>query len=249
MMNVTDMPRYLCQHTAAFAIDGNIDKAPWSDIAPVWLLPADGTPVDPFWEDPRVAMVLAAGDPSDAPDMRWMPYQPTAFRACWTDTCLVLAFRCIDRDIWSTFTQRDEFLCAEEVVEAFLSPDGDLTRYCEFQISPRNVIFDALIHNPDLHRATMTIDTSWNCEGLETAVCICGTLERRTDVDLWWSAEIAIPFASLRRGRKPLSGDVWRCNFYRIDAGPPQEFTAWSPTNETPPNFHVPARFGQIVFE
>jgi hypothetical protein len=47
----------------------------------------------------------------------------------------------------------------------------------------------------------------------------------------------------------PHAGDTWRGNLYRIDAGPPPEFTAWSPTMRTPPDFHVPARFGRIVFE
>jgi hypothetical protein len=242
-------PTYRCRFMAPFPIDGDVRKPPWSDIAPVWLLPADGSAVEPFWEDSRIAAIFAVNEPGDDPDTRGLPYQPTAFRACWTGTHLVLAFQCVDRDIWSTFSRRDEMLCEQEVVEAFLSPDGDLARYCEFQFSPRNVVFDALIHNPDLHRATMTLDTSWNCEGLETAMRVVGTLERRTDVDLWWSAEIAIPFNGLPRARKPEPGDEWRGNFYRIDAGPPEQFTAWSPTLESPANFHVPARFGRIVFE
>ena len=38
----------------------------------------------------------------------------------------------------------------------------------------------------------------------------------------------------------------WHANFYRIDRGPADEYSAWQPTLADPPDFHVPARFGQL---
>jgi hypothetical protein len=103
----------------------------------------------------------------------------------------------------------------------------------------------------------MLVDTSWDCPGLVTAVHVEGDLhtsrpetrDPKPDAHSWWSAVIAIPFAAFPEVNAPNTGDMWRANFYRIDRVDPPEFTAWSPTLETPPNFHVPERFGFLVFE
>ncbi len=184
------------------------------------------------------------------------PWQLTVFSAAWTESHLYLLFHCVDRDIWGTYTERDAPLFEEEVVEAFLCPTGDLRRYYEFEVSPHNVIFDAKVFSPDLHRRTMQVDTTWNCPGLQSAVHIEGTLRSSPpdsrpptpDPRSWWSVEIAIPFAAFPEVNPPKPGDVWRANFYRIDRADPPEFTAWSPTLENPPNFHVPERFGFLEF-
>jgi hypothetical protein len=237
------LPTLVCRRIAAPpALDGDLSKPPWPDIPPAPLVDATG---------------------------RGAPAQPTALRAAWTDTHLYLAFACEDRDIWGTYTQRDDALYEEEVVEAFLCPTGDLHRYVELEVSPRNVVFDARVHSPDLHRRTMAVDTAWDCPGLVTAVRVDGTLRttgdgrRMTDVGRRspddpatqrpndrsrWSVEIAVPFAAFAEAGVPQPGAAWRANFYRIDRAEPPEFTAWSPTLEIPANFHVPARFGWLRF-
>jgi hypothetical protein len=63
-----------------------------------------------------------------------------------------------------------------------------------------------------------------------------------------WSAEWAIPFASLGVVG-PRTGARWRANFYRIDQASGGEYSAWSPTFADPPDFHLPDRFGVLAFE
>ena len=46
----------------------------------------------------------------------------------------------------------------------------------------------------------------------------------------------------------PAPNEQWRMNLYRIERGEAEEFTAWSPTLKSPPDFHVPSRFGTLVF-
>jgi hypothetical protein len=41
----------------------------------------------------------------------------------------------------------------------------------------------------------------------------------------------------------------WRANFYRIDRGERDEYSAWSPTHGDPPDFHVAERFGVLRIE
>ncbi|MCC6442467.1 MAG: carbohydrate-binding family 9-like protein [Armatimonadetes bacterium] len=222
---MSDLPTYICKRAAGpIVVDGNLDEAAWESAEPM----------SPF--------IISDGSGPSA--------RPTEARACWTDTHLYLAFRAFDRDIWGTMTGHDDPIYNEEVVEAFLDPDGDLTRYFELEISPRNVTFDALIHNPTGQRANLEVDLGWELEGWETAVFVDGTLNDRTDTDRLWTVEMAIPFASLapecRAAPKP--GDAWRANFYRIDLTPTPEFSGWSPTLVTPANYHVPTRFGKLVF-
>ena len=79
-------------------------------------------------------------------------------------------------------------------------------------------------------------------------VRVAGTLGQRDDHDLGWIAELAIPFADLGLNGPPAPNEQWRMNLYRIERGEVEEFTAWSPTLKSPADFHVPSRFGTLVF-
>jgi len=172
----------------------------------------------------------------------------TVARMCWDDSHLYVCWDSVDTDVWGTMTRRDDLIFREEVVEVFLDPDCDLRYYYEFNLSPRNVIFDAFISNPDGMNPDQETMFGWNCEGVRSAVVVDGTLDDRTDTDGGWTAELAIPFAGLNRPT-PRPGERWRGNLYRIDLTPePAEFQAWSPTLCSPPRFHVPRRFGTIFF-
>lgn len=165
--------------------------------------------------------------------------QQTQVRLCWSEAALHVRFDCEDRDAWGTFQRRDEPIYDEEAVEVFLAPgEEDPVRYCEFEVSPRGVLFDARIHNPTSQRTNMTADPSWDCSGLQWAA---GAGVERQD---WW-AELSIPWSSLLLPEEPRP-QIWRANFYRIERphdGEP-EFSCWSPTLTRPADFHKPARFG-----
>lgn len=213
---------YTCPKVSpAPAIDGVLDDEAWARCPVVTLVDAQtGGPVT----------------------------RKTTARMCWDDEYLYVGFECEDTDIWGTLTNRDDLIFQEEVVEVFIAPGGDLVRYLEFNVSPRNVVFDAFIVNPDGMNPNEETSFGWNCEGIRTAVAVDGTLDDRTDTDRGWTAEIAIPFAGLDRP-SPRPGERWRLNLYRIDlTPPPAEFQAWSPTLCTPARFHVPDRFGTVFF-
>ncbi len=135
--------------------------------------------------------------------------------------------------IVATHRQRDAPLWEEDVCEVFLAPEEASPRlYFEVEISPLGTLFDARVESPERARSSMRVDASWDCPGLSA----------RVDVRPGrWSASLTIPLAPLCGRRIP---PIWRANFYRIDRGAPDEFTAWSPTFADPPDFHVPERFG-----
>ncbi len=131
------------------------------------------------------------------------------------------------------------------MVEVFLAPEEELTRYFELEINPRGTIFDARVDSPDGVRASMRVDRSWNCDGLLVAVRKVTESDGTASVDTL----LRIPFASLGRP-VPGDGEHWRVNFFRIDRHPQlgDEFSAWQPTMKSPPDFHVPAAFGTLRF-
>jgi gamma-carbonic anhydrase len=218
----TRPPVYRCRRAASpIVVDGSLDETAWSRAIPTHLV------------------LSGSGDP---------PRFSTEARLCWDERCLYVALSCKDTDIWGTFTQRDEPLYNEEVVELFLCPTGDLRHYFEFEVSPRNTLFDARVFNPEGDRRSMLVETEWDAPGIQTAVRVAGTLHDRTDVDLGWIAEIALPFVDLGLSGPPAAGDRWRFNLYRIERGEAEEYSAWSPTFKVPADFHVPDRFGILEF-
>lgn len=168
--------------------------------------------------------------------------QTTVVRVCQADAALYVRFDCDDRDIWGTYTRRDEPIYDEEVVEVFLvAGSEEPVHYFEFEVSPNGVLFDAVIDNPTSTRADLRWDESWNCPGIRW------TAGRDDAASKWWGA-LAIPWAGVTAdGRVP---SVCRANFYRIERprGGEAEYSAWSPTMTDPADFHKPAYFGILEF-
>lgn len=225
------LPRYSCPLVkAAPNVDGNLTDEAW-----------------------RTAAVVLLRNVSDGT----LPEQLTIAMMCHDEKNLYIGFRCEDPDIWSDFRNRDQHLWNGEVVEAFIDTDEDPTTYFEFEVSPRNVVWDGLITNVSGGRSGMKIDQAWNCERIKSGVSVVGTLDDRTDRDRRWSVEIAIPFRSISAGgAPPKAGEawrinppaVWRINLFRIERGAELEQSAWSPTFLSPPEFHVPSMFGLLSF-
>ena len=202
----------------------------------VFLVPlADFSFEDP-WSVPSVCswMKLRRAIDGDPPRLA------TSVTAYFDDEQLTFVFRAIDDEVVATQLGHDAPLYQEDVVEIFLAPER-LTRYFELEVNPLGTTFDAVIDSPELDRATMKADIAWTCANLFTAI-------RRTNEVV--ETVIRIPFASLERSR-PAGGEVWRANLFRIDrsATHGDEFSAWQPTMKDPPDFHVPAAFGEIRFQ
>ncbi|WP_171641572.1 MULTISPECIES: carbohydrate-binding family 9-like protein [Paenibacillus] len=198
------------------------------------------------WEDMEV----------EAPYLREVvtgekPRLKTRFRACWTADALHIRFECEDDHVVATMERRDDPIYLEDVVEVFIDKSGTGAVYYEFEVSPRNVVFDALIH---YNGGDKEIDVAWDAKGMHTQV-LDGS-------DGWRTYDLRIPFADLdwERGQEqelmqengenwtPQHGAEWRWNLYRIDDDLEgnRHYWAWSPTGKV--DFHMPHRFGTLVF-
>jgi len=169
------------------------------------------------------------------------PEANTQVSACWSPSWLYISF-------WSRYTELNLFrdgplatkkwgLWMRDVVEVFINPFPEqVHRYFEFEVAPNNQWIDLAI---DLDRTPIQ-DAEWS-SGFRHST-------RIDEESHLWVCEMAIPVSALGV-EKVREGMRWRINFYRCD-GPGgddvRRFLAWSPTYEQ--NFHVPARFGEIVF-
>lgn len=165
----------------------------------------------------------------------------TRVELAYDEAGLEVVFTCEDEDAWSSFERRDDPLWQEEVVEVFLAVGtADPALYYEVEVSPRGVIFDARVFNPHSRREDMVVETAWDWAGIEAEV---EKLPQRQD----WRARLFLPWQGLGLSKPP---PFLRANFYRVER-PRQgtaEFSCWSPTFTSPPDFHKPARFGTLVF-
>lgn len=181
------------------------------------------------------------------------PRLKTCFRACWTADALHIRFECEDDHVVATMERRDDPIYLEDVVEVFVDKSGTGAVYYEFEVSPRNVVFDALIH---YNGGDKEVDVAWDAKGIHTQV---------SDGAVGWRTyDLRIPFADLdwERGQEhlqelrqehgenqiPHHGAEWRWNLYRIDDDIEgnRHYWAWSPTGKV--DFHMPHRFGTLVF-
>jgi hypothetical protein len=165
------------------------------------------------------------------------PRLPTSLRVGHRDGSLLVRFDGRDAGRVATKTRRDDALWEEDVFEVFLTSSDPPHTYWEFETNPLGTLFDAAILSPRLVRPTICVDVAWDCPGFRARV---------TRRDESWSARLTIPLA-------PLCGEpiprTWRANFFRVDRGEVDEYSAWSPLDREPPDFHDARRFGRLLLE
>jgi len=198
--------------------------------------------IDGKLDDAAWAGAPAVGDFVNNSDGSKSQYKTEA-RVLYDDNFLYFSFRCADDNIWSTMKRRDEHLWDEEVVEVFLQADPRQPSYIELEVNPLGTMLDIYLlgARKPLHYE------SWNSEKLRWAVQVDGTIDGKGGDD-WWTCEMALPMEDIVTAphRPPQPGDRWRMNLYRGEQLPKPAGLAWSPTLQD--DFHIPKRFGEIVF-
>ncbi len=180
---------YYCYYTTEpITIDGKISEPAWG-AAPVldFAIPAGGG----------------------------VPVSPTEGRLLWDEAYLYVSFKAIDKDIWSTLTERDSATFRNDVLEIFVKPPAVKEKYYNFEINALGTVFDAR-NAPGI---PWEVRKQWDCKGLEHKITIKGTLNQRDDKDSYWQMEVAIPFSSLpvyKQGT-PRPGEQWRFHLARYD--------------------------------
>lgn len=122
-----------------------------------------------------------------------------------------------------------------DVCEIFIAPGRETSnRYFEFEVAPTGEWLDLAIKMEGTERVT-----EW---GFRSEMKAMGRISED-------SVEMAIAVPWTAFGVRPEIGDVWCGNLFRtVGFGKDRGYLAWSPTFTERPDFHVPERFGKLVF-
>lgn len=195
-----------------------------TDMPPV----IDGVLDDSCWEDASV------GDEDWMTTKGTVAKQQTRVFACYDDDTLYIAFRLYTKKpkgLKADETRDDFYVWRDESAEVFIDPHHSHNSYCELEVNPNNVEYDAWQY-----------DKNWEClweheVGFEKDAWIC---------------EMAIDLASFEirsgsgepTGRMPLpSPDVWGINFARNDSVT-KESSSWPAVGAS---FHNAPAYGHLL--
>jgi hypothetical protein len=160
----------------------------------------------------------------------------------WDKEKLYLAMKADDDFLQSKYTKHDDELWHEDAFEMMIDPGEPKKDYFEIQVSPAGIVFDSYL--PSYRKN----QNEWE-SGLVAKVKLDGKLNDPADADKGWTAEMALPFASLKAGGSvpPANGEKWHANFFRVDATKDKPlYGAWCAPMRG--DFHALDRFGTLVF-
>ena len=198
-------------------------------------------------------------------DLKPRPYLQTQVKMLWDDSCLYIAAKLQEPNVWAYVKHHDEIVFHDNDFEVFVNPQNSTHQYFEFEVNAINTVFDLFLNKP--YRDWGDAMISWNAQGLRTAVKVQGTLNDPSDTDKGWTVEIALPYKALYIGnylRIPTEGTLWRINFSRVEwdtkaidgkyvketdvgAHPkPEHNWVWSPQGVV--DMHFPERWGYLQF-
>jgi len=223
---------YLCRYASpAPRLTGKMDDPAWSKATTVTL--------DYTWRPP------------DEKIRRSDPESRTECKLLYDDKYLYVAFKAYDLDIWSTYRERDEATCREDVLEIFFKPDPDRDPYYNFEVNVLGATLDAC-NMKRWAAGNYKRWMDWNCEGLKTAITVQGTNNNWRDKDEYWILEAAIPFAELPTlPRSPKKGDTWLFNLARYDYSvylrQGREMDSFAPLGRF--DFHWYEDYVKLIFE
>ncbi len=246
---------YTCYRASGpILVDGKLDEPSWQ-AAPRSAPFVDIVTGEAAWFDTRVAML-------------------------WDDDYLYFGFRAEETDVWATLTERDSKIYEENDLEIFIAGQD---AYYEFEINALNTIYevfwiwkDIFLPSPEFDPATqrtMVLNgvgghvhprgerwgfLDWDFPGLQHAVHVDGTLNKRDDVDRRWTVEVALPWKGLAlladgRSLPPKDGDVWRIDCSRFEKiGRNGEVldpcVGWTWNQHGHYDSHIPEVFPKITF-
>lgn len=181
------------------------------------------------------------------PDLTAFPR--TRVDACYTDTSIALTFTAFEETSFYTNSslETNGDIWMYNVMEAFIyKGTDDPQTYFEYEVSPGNVTYQAVIFNPTEDRSG-AFDHFFVSDPLADGFSASTTLDREAHT---WVSESKIPLALFNVKDGQAKGTEWRMNFFRTitseETFPDQQLGAWSPPDEA--SFHITKFLGHVEF-
>jgi hypothetical protein len=195
------------------------------------------------------------------------PKFDTKVKMLWDENYLYVFTKMAEPHIWGNLKQRDTIIYFNNDFEIFIAPSGTTRNYAEIEINALGTVWDLLLDKP--YRDGGKAISYWNIDGLISAVHIDGSLNDHSDIDSYWTVEMAIPMKALIELKNkprvlPVEGEQWRLNFSRVewdydivdgayqrkkdnDSKYLREYN-WVWSNQKTINMHQPERWGYLQF-
>jgi hypothetical protein len=222
------------QQTMFLQIDGRLEMKEYKCRKVNTSLIIDGNLDKPEWKLANTVELVDTVTGSK-------PRLNTSVKLLWNSEFLYAGFCCEDDYLCATMTGYNEKIYEEDVVELFIDDDKDMKTYIEIEVNPLNTVLHYCVHN-SLNRKILGFAR------VEKIINSAVTFDEEKSL---LTVEIAIPFTEFvtAGNNSPNEGDRWGINIFRIDRAKEglDEYTAWAPTKEI--NFHIPEKFGELVFE
>ncbi|NNC85954.1 MAG: carbohydrate-binding family 9-like protein [Bacteroidia bacterium] len=147
------------------------------------------------------------------------PKYDTKMKMLWNEEYLYVYAELEEPHVWGNLKQRDTIIFYNNDFEIFLDPSGDTRNYGEIEINALGTVWDLLLDKP--YRVGGKANNHWNLDDLQYAIHINGTLNDPSDIDSYWTVEMAIPLKALIELRNkprtiPKEGEQWKVNFSRV---------------------------------
>ncbi|MGD8606927.1 MAG: carbohydrate-binding family 9-like protein [Myxococcales bacterium] len=175
------------------------------------------------------------------------PFAASA-KMLWDERYLYVGVEVNDDLLTASDTEHDAHLWTQDCVELMIAPRGSLPGYFEIEVSPRGIVFDTRFESR--REPAPFGHVAWDGQ-VDVAVTLRGEIGDQ-EPDGGYTVEMAVPWQAFSPGepesRPPAFGEEWRANVFVLDLSDKgQQAVAWSPPDV--PDFHVPARFGRLVFD
>lgn len=181
-------------------------------------------------------------------------HRPDAcFRLLHNETHLFIRFQVADRYVRSVQTEYQSPVCTDSCTEFFVRPRPD-KGYFNFEVNAGGTLLLYYVEDPTRtptgFKKRQSVTAEWSKK-----IVMWHSLPKVVDPTITdpvdWGNGWIIPVALLEAYAGPLgtlSGQHWQANFYKCggDASHPH-WASWSPVSEL--NFHLPACFGDLIFE
>ncbi len=230
-------PQYIClEASGEIIIDGRLDEEAWQHAV-------------------RAAIATrhnASGQRAGRPVGH--------FRMLHSPTALYIALEVFDHDIRAEGKERDQAGTnpQSDLVLLFIDINGDDEHFLEFHLNPLNAFNDRFVLRPNAASPLneridygMMFFPGFDLDVFDSAVSIDGTVNEPGDTDTGWTAEIMLPFESLKMPAhrpRPAEGESWRVQVALqtgVEMG--HRYHVWAPSFN-PWHQHSVDHWGIVVF-
>jgi hypothetical protein len=175
--------------------------------------------------------------------------QKTLVKTLYDQAAIYLNFECDDRHSFSRTTVINGPVWTDSCVEFFAIPEpaAKPSHYFNLEINCcGTILFGYGPHRQERKSIPPALGAR-----ITTVASLAGPTKEESPADSSWTMRARLPFDVLRELAGipgPVSGTIWKVNFYRCGGKTDEQFAAWADIRTPRPDFHRPEFFQEVVF-